>query len=127
MLSTIPIKPITWIKTSKNIQKLYSKNRCKSNEKGVYIKIKFKKGKNHKKIKKCLKNDWQYIKNNLIYKAELNFNINRVFPSDKGPLFIGLRPYGQPGPLPIDGLNRLIDWVKSSNFISWLLYNQARN
>ena len=35
----------------------------------------------------------------------------------------GLWPYGQPGPLPIGNLDCLIDWVKSSNFISWFLYN----
>ena len=36
-----------------------------------------------------------------------------------------LRPYGQPGQMPIGNFSCLIDWVKSSNFISWLLYNQC--
>ena len=47
---------------------------------------------------------------------------SRVFPSNIGPLAQTgeLRPYGQPGPLPICNESCVIDWVKSSNFISWL-------
>ena len=36
-----------------------------------------------------------------------------------------LRPYGQPGQMPTGNYSCPIDWVKSSNFISWLLYNQC--
>ena len=42
------------------------------------------------------------------------------FPMDRPA---GLRPYGQPGPLPTGGIAAIIDRVKSSNFISWFLYS----
>ena len=38
--------------------------------------------------------------------------------------FLNVKPYGQAGQLP-GGRHHIIDWVRSSNFISWLLYNKC--
>jgi len=58
--------------------------------------------------------------------GKLIFNISGSFQADNLDHFLRkLRPYGQPGQLPIGNFGCLIDWVKSSNFISWLLYNQC--
>ena len=50
-------------------------------------------------------------------------NINKRATGSLRYFADGGRPYGQPGPLPNGSLTLLIDWVKSPDFISWLLTN----